>query len=162
MADPVTLATVALGASAVASAGQVAAGIGQAKAAENAADYNAQAAELSARVTRQQQSAAEEVQRRQQRAQLSEQLVGITEAGFGTAGSALALYEQSVQAAELDTMTGRYESELRAAGLGMEADQSRAQAAGARTAGRVAAVTGILGAGADVAGSYAVMKRRYG
>jgi hypothetical protein len=162
VADPVTLSLVALGVSGVASAGAVASSYGQAQAAKDAADYNAEAASLQARVTRQQQSAAEEIQRQGQRAQLSEQLVGITEGGLGTAGSALALYEQSVRAAELDTMTGRYETELRASGLMMESEQQRTQAKAAGKAGRIGLLTGILGAGADIAGGAALYNRRYG
>lgn len=162
VADPVTLSLVALGVSGVASAGAVAANYGQAQAAKDAANYNAEAAALQARVTRQQQSAAEEVQRQSQRGQLSEQLAGITEAGLGTTGSALALYEQSVRAAELDTMTGRYETELRASGLMMEADQQKTQAKAASHAGRIGLLTGILGAGADMAGGAALHNRRYG
>lgn len=162
MADPVTLSMVALGVGGIASAGSVAANYGQAQAAKDAADYNAEAASLQARVTRQQQSAAEEIQRRSQRGQISEQLAGITEAGLGTTGSALALYEQSVKEAELDVMTGRYESELRASGLMMEADQQRTQAKSASSAGRLGLLTGILGAGADITAGTALHNRRYG
>lgn len=162
MAGAETLAAVALGASGIASVGSIFAGQQQARSAEVQADYDAQVAEQNRRIVLQQSGAAEEMQRRRSRAMLSEQVAGVAESGLGMTGSALDLYNSSVQQAELDAMTVRYDGELRAAGLTQQAEQARTASKSAKSYGRTALLTGILGAGADMAGGAAIYGSRYG
>lgn len=133
----------------------------QAKAAQNAADYNAEMEAQNARVARQQAGAREEAQRRQARQVLGEQRAALSQAGIGLAGSAADVYGQSAANAELDALNIRYEGELGARGLLAQSELSRHEGSvsamngkSAKRASYVNAASSLL-AGASSAYGYA-------
>lgn len=130
---------------------------GQAQA--DAAEANADIQEINARVAGQQAAAEEGRLRTRARQLISEQRAGVAEAGFELAGSTLDMLEQSSREAELDALTIRYRGHLAQAGLMADADQQRAQASTAGTAGRVGLLAGLTGAATTAAGGRAELLR---
>ena len=124
------------------------------------ADYNAQLAEQNAVVAWQQGTAQEAAVRRRAGGILGEQAAALAESGFDiTSGSALAIAKQSATNAELDSLSTIYNTDLRARGFKVAAEQDRYQASlshagagAARTAGYWGAATGIVNSAASYYG----------
>lgn len=104
-----------------------------ARAQQQAENYNATIQAQNATVARQQANAREEAQRRKARQFLGEQRAALAQAGIGLEGSAADVYEQSAAEAELDALNIRYEGALDARGLLAQSEMST-------YAGRVAGV----------------------
>jgi hypothetical protein len=122
----------------------------QAKANAQAAQYNANLKVMQAGVERQQAGAKEEAQRRRSRQMLGAQRAAIAQAGIGLGGSALDIAEQSELMAELDSLTIRYEGELRAKGLLAQADMDRYSADVYKFTGKQAKKDSFMRAGTAV------------
>lgn len=154
MADPVTIATVAMVASTAVSAvgaiQQGAAASAQGRAQQQAQQYNAIVKEQNARLARQQAGSREEQQRRQARQILGQQRAALAQAGIGMMGSALDIEEQSAVRAEMDALTIAYEGELQAKGLLAAAQQDLFQGQMASAAGKNAQTASYISAGASL------------
>jgi 1-aminocyclopropane-1-carboxylate deaminase/D-cysteine desulfhydrase-like pyridoxal-dependent ACC family enzyme len=151
MADPITILVAASTAmQAVGAIQQGNAANAQAKANAQAAQYNANLKVMQAGVERQQAGAKEEAQRRRSRQMLGAQRAAIAQAGIGLGGSALDIAEQSELMAELDSLTIRYEGELRAKGLLAQADMDRYSADVYKFSGKQAKKDSFMRAGTAV------------
>lgn len=131
--------------SGIGTAATVGATLAQAQGQKKIANYNAQLDELSAKAAFDQAGRDEETQRRESAAFLGKQQAAFAEAGLGSEGSAGLLMNQSAVLAELDALNIRYGGRLRGTGL-------LSQAANTRLAGRAAARSGGLLAGAQLLG----------
>lgn len=121
------------------------------RAQQQASDYNAAVMNQNAAVETQQAGQREEAQRRQARMILGSQRAAIAQSGGGMEGSAADLVAQSARDAELDALTLRYEGQMRARGMGIQAEQETyqgrvagANASRAMTAGYMGAAGSIL------------------
>jgi hypothetical protein len=154
MADPVTIATVAMVAStAVSAAGAIQQGQAQAaqgRAQQQAQQYNAVIKDQNARLARQQAGSREEQQRRQSRQLMGQQRAALAQAGIGMMGSALDIEEQSAVRAELDALTIAYEGELQAKGMLAAAQQDLFQGEMALAAGKGEQAASYISAGASL------------
>jgi len=155
MADPVTIAVVAMAASAAVSAvgaiQQGAAAAAQGRSQQQAQQYNAIIKQQNAQAARQQAGARENQQRRISRQLLGQQRAALAQAGIGVGfGSALDIEEQSAIRAEFDALTIRYEGEMQAKGLLAAAEQDLFQGQVARAAGKNAQTASYISAGASL------------
>jgi hypothetical protein len=151
MADPITIMTVASSAmSAIGAIQQGEAAQAQAQAEANAARRNALIKEMQAGVERQQANIREEQQRRQARGLLGRQRAAVAQAGIGFGGSALDVMEDSANKAELDSLTIRYEGDLRSRGLLADAESDRYAAEVAIVKGKNAKKAAYISAGASI------------
>ncbi len=165
MADPITMMMVASTAmTAVGAIQQGKAAEAQAKAQDQANQYNARVKEIQAGVEREAAGRREEQQRRQARQVLGQQRAGLAQAGIGMMGSALDIAEESATAAELDALTIRYEGEMAAKGLLYDAEAEKfegranlAAGANAKKASYLKTGSAILSGGTDIA-KYNAMK----
>lgn len=120
---------------------------------ENAAQANREA------------SANQDIMRQRQRVIRGNQIAGIAESGIGFEGTGGDLVEQSDINMNLDTLSARYEGEMKARGLtyqasqsDFEADVAGKQAGQAMTSGYMQAI----GAGIGGVSSYASWQKKYG
>lgn len=151
MADPITIMTIASSAmQAVGAIQQGNAAMAQARAQQNAANYNAQVKRNQATIESQQANAREEQQRRAARGLLGKQRAAITQAGIGLGGSALDIEEQSAIRAELDALTIRYEGDIKSKGLLASAAQDTYEGEVALVAGKNAQKAAYISAGASI------------
>jgi hypothetical protein len=124
----------------------------QAQAAANAAEYNATVTRMNADVAAMQGSAAEEQQRRQFRAFEGAAIAAAAQSGAGLEGSNADVIKQNAVAAELDALTIRYESQMKARGLMAQSELDRMQAQASRRAAKDAMTGAYLNAGASLLG----------
>lgn len=156
---PLILAVAGTAVSAVGAIQQGNVASANARAQQDAANYNATIEAQGATTARQQANAREEAQRRATRQFLGEQRAGLSQAGIGLDGSAADVHGQSAANAELDALNIRYEGELDARGLLAQSALTRheGQVAGvnartARRAGYMNAASTILSGSANAYG----------
>jgi len=104
----------------------------------NAASFGAQKtqARLNARAAYQQGSAAEDAQRRENALKLGEQRAAAAQSGFSpSSASMLEMQGESAANLELDALTTRYNSIMKAVSFTNEASRHRASEVAARTSG---------------------------
>lgn len=134
----------------VQAAGQLFAG----EANDAAAEQQAALLRQNAITVRKQGVQSEEALRRKQAQFLANQRTAMVQSGFSAVtGSNRDIAYQSESLAELDAMTMRYETEMRALGMTMQAGQVEAQGEADKFASRIGAAGSILSA----AGSYGMM-----
>lgn len=110
-------------------------------------------------------NAQEDELRRRQRVIRGNQVAGVAQSGIGFEGTGGDLIEQSDINANLDTLSVRYEGEMRARGINSQADQSAFDAAVAGNKAKQAGNSGYfsaIGAGVKGASSYAQWQAQYG
>lgn len=162
MADPVTIMLVAATAmKAVGTLQQGQADKAMADARANAEDFNAGIKRQEADITRQQTNIREEQQRRQARTILGKQRAFIAQSGAGLGGSMAKITEQSETMAELDSLTIRYEGDLKARGLLASAEMDQYSAKVNRAAGKNAVKASYISAGADILSGSAMAYKSY-
>lgn len=126
----------------------------QAKAAQQASEYNAAIARNNAQLTLEQGNANEEAQRRHARIVMGQQRAALQEAGIGSEGTASDLYQQSAESAELDALNIRYGATLQANSYlnqsNLDMTQARQYARNASSASNAS----FVGAGASLLAGY--------
>lgn len=124
----------------------------QAKAAEQAADYNAEVAEQNAGIAREQAALRAQQIDRENRLRLGATKAAAGASGIsGGAGTVIDVVGDLVTQGELQRQEALYEGELRARGFTIDRDLSRAEGRNARSAGRINAATALLSGGSQMA-----------
>lgn len=96
-----------------------------AKAQEQAQNYNAKVSENQAIAVNQQTAAREDAERRQRRIQLGNARASISQSGLTDTGSILDMFDQSAIDSELNVLNSRYEGNLQAKGFQEQATLDR-------------------------------------
>ena len=137
------------------------------RAQQQMSERNATIMEQNAGIERSQANQREESQRREARMILGSQRAALSQSGIGAGGSAADIMAQSASDAELDSLTLRYEGDMRARGLMVEAEGERYQgrvagmnASAAKQAGQMAAIGTILGGAGKYMGAQADQRYR--
>lgn len=123
----------------------------QARAQEQAANYNATVAEQNAEIAREQAALRAQQIERENRLRLGATLAAAGASGVATEGTVIDVVGDLVTQGELERQQALYEGELRARGFTIDRDLSRSRARGARSAGRISAATTLLSGGAELA-----------
>lgn len=155
---PEVASGVMLASALVGGAATIAQSVGQSNAAKSQAaaqKANAQIQEQNARQRRDEAAARESLVRRDARKSLARQRAATSEAGLGLSGSSAALFSESAAAFELDALMARYEGDMAARGLLVDASFRRQQAAGLRSSANLSLATGLMGGAAQIIGGVA-------
>jgi len=126
--------------------------IQQGKAEQKKHDYNATMLRQNAETENQQGNQREEAQRRKAREVLGSQAAAFAQSGGGSGGSAADIMKQSSTNAELDALTIRYESGLKATGLKNAAAAETFAGKVSKQQGYYGAVNSVLSGGSTYAG----------
>lgn len=136
--DPLTLFVIGSGL-------QIAGGLRQSRQESKRLREAAQVSAFNAGLARAQGAQNEAAQRRQAAQFFGEQRAAVVQSGVDpSSGSALDIQRQSEEFSELDAMTIRYESEMRALGLLSQAEDYLGQARDVRRAAPITAAAGLL------------------